>query len=439
MKRKILAMVMSAVIAFPFVGFNFANAANTTQPNQVTTQNANINIASLDSGRWAPDTLKIVQTLIDENGIKNLKYDAKKKPYAIFDWDNTCAFNDVEETLLMYQINNLAFKMTPEEFSKAIRNTVPKDNFKDSYVNANKEVINIDKIGEDLDRDYKYLYENFEGFKVGGNKKLEELKTSEEFTDFKAKLSFLYFAIDETFGSDVSYTWVLYLLQNYTSDELIQLSIKSTDNALGESIKPVTYVSSSKLPGKSGVVSVDYKTGLRITPEISNLMNVFRNNGIDVYISSASHEDVVRAFASSAKYGYNVPKENVLGVKLEKKSDGKILPKIVDKKNWDINVKHGKTVNITKALKGKYGYDPLFIAGDSDGDYEMMTELSPKVVLIVNRLKGGNIGIVSKKASETLKQPNVKFVLQGRDENTGMWIPTEKTVKYGKNVEALIK
>lgn len=37
-------------------------------------------------------------------------------------------------------------------------------------------------------------------------------------------------------------------------------------------------------------------------------------NGIAVYIISASHEELVRMVASDPKYGYNVPPENVIGV-----------------------------------------------------------------------------------------------------------------------------
>lgn len=76
---------------------------------------------------------------------------------------------------------------------------------------------------------------------------------------------------------------------------------------------------------------------------------------------------------------------------------------------------------------------PLFIAGDSNGDYEMMTQFpDTKLVLILNLLKEGNIGKISKKALDEMNRPNPKYVLQGRDENTGMWIPTESTILVGK-------
>lgn len=44
------------------------------------------------------------------------------------------------------------------------------------------------------------------------------------------------------------------------------------------------------------------------------LYNALRENGIEVYVVSAAHEELVRMVASDPKYGYNVKPENVLGV-----------------------------------------------------------------------------------------------------------------------------
>jgi phosphoserine phosphatase len=44
------------------------------------------------------------------------------------------------------------------------------------------------------------------------------------------------------------------------------------------------------------------------------LYNALMDNGIAVYVISASHEELVRMVASDPKYGYNVPPQNVIGV-----------------------------------------------------------------------------------------------------------------------------
>ncbi|MBF0259669.1 MAG: hypothetical protein HQK62_12690, partial [Desulfamplus sp.] len=156
------------------------------------------------------------------------------------------------------------------------------------------------------------------------------------------------------------------------------------------------------------------------------------------------------AVATNPKYGYNLPEGRVMGMRLKKDENGRFLTQYDTSDGYTINSVDGKTVNINKILVPRYEANPIMIAGDSDGDYNMMTELSGlngvamvnkynplQLVLIVNRLKGGNIGELCKIADEQLSGKgkavnSTAVVLQGRDENTGQWIPTEKTLKLGK-------
>ncbi|WP_340701033.1 haloacid dehalogenase-like hydrolase [Brevibacillus borstelensis] len=388
----------------------------------------------LDKGKWAPGTYQAVQDLIDKHGVKSPSYNPAKKPYAVFDWDNTSIMHDTEEALFVYQINHLAFKMTPEEFAGVIRTGVPAGPFSDDYKNDDGQPVTLDDIAADLAADYTFLYNQYKGMK--GTKSLDEVKATEQFADFRAKLYFLYEAINGTHGSSIGYPWVIYLFANMTIDEVHALAEASNDASLGMAIEKVSWTSPKALSEKAGVITVSHTTGLRLTSEVANLMNTFRSNGIDVYVVSASLEEVVRVFATLPKYGYNLPAENVIGMRLQVEN-GKIKP--VYEKNYPFTVHHGKTEVIESVLVKKYGHGPIFIAGDSIGDYEMMTELdSVKLVLVVNRVKGGTIGQAAAKAASQMGKNNPAFVLQGRDENTGMWIPSESTVKLGKKEAQLL-
>ncbi|RJG14021.1 haloacid dehalogenase-like hydrolase [Pseudomonas cavernicola] len=44
------------------------------------------------------------------------------------------------------------------------------------------------------------------------------------------------------------------------------------------------------------------------------LMNLLMENGIEVYVMTAAHEELVRMVAADPKYGYNVKPQNVIGV-----------------------------------------------------------------------------------------------------------------------------
>ena len=73
----------------------------------------NVFSANLDTGRWVPKNKEVLEKLIEEN--KN------QGNYVVFDWDYTSIYQDTQESLFRYQIDHLIFKMTPMEFSKAIR------------------------------------------------------------------------------------------------------------------------------------------------------------------------------------------------------------------------------------------------------------------------------------------------------------------------------
>jgi phosphoserine phosphatase len=392
--------------------------------------------ATLDPGKWEPYARAQVQKMIDANGKDSPNYNAAKKPYAVFDWDQTCIFNDTAESLFRWMIDNVAFKATPAQFAMAIRNGVPGDDFAKSYNNKDGKPVNIDRIAEDLDADYKFLYNNYIFTK---KMTLEEIRAAEEFVDFRGKLAYLYEAIGGTFSADVSYPWVLYLFVGMTEAEVMALAEKANDAALHGSLDTYTITSSEKRPGKAGVVSLSgYKNGLRLAPEMSNLMNVLRDSGFDVYVCSASHEAVVRVFAGLSKYGYNVPPENVIAMKT-KIENGVYLGEYDHSNDYPQTQQKGKTKAIQQILVSKYGYGPVFVAGDSQGDFNMSTDFrETQLTLLINRLRSddfGKLGLIAIKQAGT---DRARYVLQGRDENTGQFRPSASTIKMGAAQEALL-
>lgn len=414
-KKSFIAMLVIAM-------FMIANVAVVSAAGQV-----------LSPGKWAPTTYKSMQKLIDDYGVKSPNYNSSKKPYVVFDWDNTCIMNDTEEALYAYQIENLAFKLTPAEIGELVKKNVPKDPFLKDYNNAAGQSVNVDAVADDIVSSYTYLYNNYIG--LNGLMSLADIKKTAEYEDFRAKMYYAYEAIGDTFGTKVSYTWVLFFFKNMSTDEVMALSEKSNDYALGQAIGKVKWTSPASLPGKAGVVSISHWTGLRLTEEIVDLMHTFRDNGIDVYICSASLEDVVAVFATNPKYGYNLPRANIIGMRLTKLND---VVQDTYLKDYPQTGEGGKTVAIKALLANKKG-DPLFIAGDSSGDWNMMTDFAGiKRVLLVNRLKGGKFGKLCAEAAATIGKPNAKYLLQGRNENTGLWMPSEAMLKYGKDTPALI-
>ena len=69
-------------------------------------------MANLDEGRWVPKNREVLDKVISES--KN------QGNYAVFDWDYTSIYQDTQENLFRYQIDNLRFAMTPEQLCNRI-------------------------------------------------------------------------------------------------------------------------------------------------------------------------------------------------------------------------------------------------------------------------------------------------------------------------------
>jgi len=383
----------------------------------------------VDPARWSAANRNALNQLLLALGHGAKRYDAKKKPYAVFDWDNSCIMNDCEEALLMYQIDQLAFKLSPDEFAWVVRQDIPDGLFKAEFRNNASQAVKAEDLAADVAADYRWLHENYRG--LAGTQTLEQVRQSEPFKDFRAKLRFMYDAICDSFPIEIGYKWIIYLFKNSTRAEVQALAEASHDFALGDALHKTRYGSSELLPGRTGVLTASHFHGLRIHSEMASLMDTLRTNGFDVYVSTASLDDVVRVFAGLPKYGYRVPAENVIGLRLEMDGDRYASQY---RRGWQFNWGPGKTLGIRNELQARMGYGPALVVGDSDGDAWMLKDFADtRLGVIVNRLKKGEIGERSKSAAEQLGQPNPRFVLQGRSEATGTFLPDEETLKYGKS------
>ena len=386
----------------------------------------------LERGQWEDKLYKKLSNVIKENGKSSSKYDESAKPYAVFDWDNTTVINDIGEATFTYQIENLGFKMTPEELDKAIRTNIPEDDFTEDHNNKEGKPVNIHKIAKDIVSDYTVIYNEYKGF--NGSKSLEEVKELDEYKDFSAKLRYLYEAIGGTFSSDISYPWVTYLFTGMTSEEVQALTEKAIDRALEEDLVFETWESPESLKGEAGQVEIKFK-------EMQNLYKALQDNGIVVYVVSASFRDVIVPFATKEKYGYNITDDHVYGMELVKDESGVIQSEYNN--DYFQTQGEGKTKTIKKFIADKHGnQDPILIAGDSNGDYAMLKDFDGlQMGILFNLLRDPSkgIGLLSQTAVDTYDSKDAKYFLQGRDENKGVLVKSRETIKLGTDEAQLIK
>jgi phosphoserine phosphatase len=415
--KKSTAMLALLVVAFLTL-FSFGCA---TPPKAPEAQTAPAISASLpaESG-LSPFNRGQLETFIAANG--------KARPLAVYDFDNTCIYNDIMETLFRYQLFDLRYKMDKETFNGFIPEAAGKT-LRDSDVlalSADYGNVVLADLAADIEADYAFLYDNYIGSK---SMSLDKVKETDQYKDFIVKLPFLYDGLTDTptIGAEYSYPWVCFMCVGMDKKEVQALTMEALADALARKCEKVTLKNETALLRKAPVKSYSFKAGLRITKEIVDIMALQRRAGWELWVVTASFEPVIQAMAAANGFGF--PENRVIGVRLQADPSGKYLGKLSEEPGYALTQRMGKAIVIRNLIKKA----PLFVAGDSDGDFEMMTQFpETKLILVVNRLKGGDIGSLYKEAIPGKGRPDRVVLLQGRDENAGEWRPFPETIKLGK-------
>lgn len=386
----------------------------------------------LQQGQWDNVNKQRLEAMLEKAG---------KSPahtyYAVFDFDNTTAFLDIEEAAMIYQLENLLFAMTPQELKTVIFKDIPATDFGAEFNNKEGKTVNVEKVGADILESYQWLYDNAEG--LNGNKPLSEIKKSPHYQNFITKMRYLYAAIGGTFQHEVSYPWVTYLFMNMTPEQVADITEKTIAWQQTQPVESVTWQSPESLPGLAGVVDISWHNGFRLVPEMQDLYQVLQKSGIDVYVISASNLEVIKSIATQPPY--LVPDSQVFAMHLLRTKENKLTSDLDPA--YPQTQGKGKTETIRQFIQGKYaGKGPLLVAGDSEGDQNMMSDFpDTEVVLIINRLRSPDtiIGKLSQQAVREYGQKEAKVLLQGRNDNTGLFVPSQLHTPLGAKEGRAVK
>lgn len=358
--------------------------------------------------------------------------------YAIFDFDNTTAFLDIEEAILVYQLENLRFSMTPDVFRTVIYKDIPKISFKSKYNNLENHAVNIDAVGADILDSYTWLYNNYEGFQ--GGLSLSEIKQTAHYKNFIVKMRYLYDAIGGSFEHRVSYPWVTYLFCGMSKDEVAKLAEDTIQWQSQQPIEKVVWQSPDSLAGQAGVVKTVWKNGFRLIPEMQDLYKKLQQAGVDVYVVSASALDVIKAIMMQEKYGFSIPASHIYAMHPLYDQEGKLTSSLDS--FYPQTQGKGKTETINKFIRINYNNKgPGLVCGDSEGDQNMMSDFDDtRLVLIINRLQSPQsiIGKLSAQAVHDYKKDTAKILLQGRNENKGEFLLSQGTILSGTDKPVLL-
>ena len=206
-----------------------------------------------------------------------------------------------------------------------------------------------------------------------------------------------------------------------------------------------------------------WTSGVQVPENINELWSVLTENGIDVWVCSASSTDAIRAavdvwglreYCSGVIAMTNTLVEGVYDNAYDyatgcawKVTDGEWVRDTVATEAQTQGV--GKRIAVQNVLVSRYGNGPIAEFMDSTGDFNFCTEFdSLRLVVCFNRANrrvtdgGGLIAVVAVYEQDVLgydltsanEAGDVLYVLQGRDENgLRTLIPGRETLRRGKD------
>lgn len=335
----------------------------------------------LEKGDWNKDNHQAIEEMVRMAGNSSDTYDESCKPYVVFDFDNTSIVGDISLTVMAYQIETLNYEINPDDFYITLTNCIPNiDSGLQPYTGVSARMLVTD-----LYNDYCFLYENY----ISEQKMtLEEVHSTEAYLDFRAKLWALSYGLNETFDYEVSCLWIMRLFTGMTVAQIQEMAKMAVVN---DRNMPKIKEEEWKSPdlGEVGTIEVVLSRGMTVREEMIDLYSYLKNNGFEVYVCSASSEILVETLACAEEFGLDP--ENVYGLRVN--STERISANARYRASYPKTFYEGKTELIEKIIMPKHcKKSPMMIAGDSDGDYDMLTAFEDmQYGLIIDVSDSGNI------------------------------------------------
>lgn len=380
---------------------------------------------NINQQKWDPFVVQRLNTVIRESA-SEASVSKQDTEYAVFDFDNTTIMHDIEDHLMMYMIDHLAYKMTPDEFYDVLT-TGPMNFNQPIFPNSQNMATYID-LADDIIAQYQVLYTDYIALDESERLPLEQVKELTQFNEFSAKLRLFYQLAGSEFQRTPGENSPIYWFKGYTVEEFKTLSVAVFQDALAKPIVLRRLFSSPHIKSKVGKVEASFEQGIRIPDEILHLWQVLKDNNITIYVITASPIDLVRSVVTKAPFNldasqvfgqcYDVDENGIMDSRLE---EGTFITKGL-----------GKVEVIKNFMVTEHGKEPALVFGDSMGDYPMMTQLPfVKLAVLFNRYSGDQTQQLIVKGINIYRQDDAKLVIQGRDENKGTLRPSMATIPLG--------
>jgi len=291
---------------------------------------------------------------------------------AVFDWDNTCAFNDIGEALLRRMTFDMAFRIDARNMAALIPDRINGI----GHVLIKEKPFSLTKMKDAVFSAYEELEQ---GPPFAGRKSFDEA-----YRVFTSGLLALNRSLEETpgIGCEFAYPWVNSLVQGLSPVEFDCLATRVIKEELQNSIGRRSMID------PLGRWRYGWTSGIRVYQEMSDLAACWQERGGEVVVSSASNRRLVEKIISLTGF----PCREVIGMELAMaggRFGGTLKPGLHP------NLGPGKVANIRNRLDS----EPVLVAGDSSNDYEMLTSFrSTRLRLVVDHGKKGKIALITRRA-----------------------------------------
>ncbi len=407
-------------------------------------------VTELSLASWNPEVKDALNKMIAAN--KN------SGKYVVFDFDNTCSIFDVEEQLAVYQLQTMAFDETVDtaELREILATELDPEYFEDDAVvdndgNATSSNNYQDWI-DDIANAYDKLYKKYGPFSPEGldETKQAEIQATDDWKEFATKIRAMYDTVFATESAAVAYPWVLYWFTGMTEEEVYQLAYRSHDYYRQVNTDRVKWVAPENYPGaKVKGCAFTWNCGTQVSDNIKELWAALDNNGIDVWVCSASATDPIRAAVDV--WGMHDHLKGLMAMTNVLNDDGTydneydweggnawLATDSEENHGWEKDTAlqktqtqgKGKVIAIQNVLYPKYNNKgPIAGFMDSTGDFNFCTEFKTlEVVCCFNRADrkqtdgGGVIAELAAYQADALhmnydnRGTDTLYVLQGRNE-----------------------
>ena len=105
---------------------------------------------------------------------------------------------------------------------------------------------------------------------------LKEVKDTDYYQTFVTKLRMFHKFVNGNLLREPSYGWMTYLFAGHTVEEFRDICKRCINEMKDRPFEEITFTSAESIPGKSGVVSSTFKSGLTVPEEMLNLYEAFK-------------------------------------------------------------------------------------------------------------------------------------------------------------------